>query len=481
MFASMPKKSQFSFVKIAVPLLIAGVSIAALVVISGNFTSIETPFAPKINPFATANQPKLTQNFADVFKAETINTEKWAIKTVGDAKIIQSNANNLRFDLPAGDAGGAPKAAHLTYKDEIDEKSDFQIISVMYKPQVTGTGAGVTGVKFNSSGSENDEGAMVQWVTNGGSSKVSFRVMGPDGSVIESEAETIESNMAVVKLERVNKKYRAYFKQGKDETGDVAWRPLGQERDSKLGKGGKVTLFTHNSGSGKNFPKVIGRFDSVRIAWEGAPNSSISFSDAFANGAVNRNWNVPSVPGTSVKESPADNLVINITNGAAGTTPKRAMLVRKDPIVTAKQGFTTQVSMNKPVVTGNGTGTAGIAFQTTGATNEESAQVYWSVTGGTSKLIFSVRSADGSLVERGSVDVKDAKRLTLRLTRKEGSYLAHFRRVDNDTDFVQIGESAKVENAVDGRINLFASNTGIGAKFPAVIAKFDQVNGTVNQ
>ncbi len=454
-------------------------AVSALV-LSGNFASIATPFAPLLKPFASSNQPKITEHFTDAFKTDTINTEKWIVNKSGNTQVVQTAANNLRIDIPEGSVDGKAKGGNLTFKEKFKENGDFRVVAVLYRPVVTGEGVGATGIRFASAGSADDEGAVIRWQVKGATSKVVFAVTAADGTKLESQADDLPTNIAVLRLERINKKYRAYYKVGRDVSGDVAWKQLGQEQHSTLGNEGRVILFTHNTGGDAKFPKVVGRFDTVNIGWEGEPATDIRFSDAFANGVLGKQWRVKGTTGATARETQADNLVFTVPAGAVSGKPGYMRATRKSPTVGSDKDFAFQTVMFKPTITGEGRGAAGISFNSATSVDDEAAQVKWVVEGTMSKLVFVVRNPDGTLAERAEASVTQNK-LTVRLARRNDKYTASYRVGDSDSDFVRIGNEESAVFGANGFVGLFANNLGVGGKYPRVTARFDSVSGSVEK
>jgi len=464
------------------PLVLSIVAVVILavsaLVISGNFEKIVTPFAPLIKPQASSSQPKLTQSFSDAFKSDAINTEKWAIWKNGNVTIQQTTANNLRMDIPQGSESGKVKQGSITFKESLDDKGDFRIITVLYPTTVTGEGSGVTGMRFASAGTGDDEGAVVKWVVNTVGTtttrKVQFIVRGPDGKALFQKEADFSSPVGMLRLDRVNKTYRAYYKAGRDTSGDTAWTSLGEFKHTTLGNGGKLSLYTTNQA--KNYPKVAGRFDEVRIRWEGDPSTRTEFSDSFANQVIGTNWKTWVTTGATIRETKNENLNITVPTGAISGKAGSARLTRKEPVVKEGKDFVMTTKMSKPVVTGEGKGAAGIAFRSFTDVDKEAMQVRWVVAGSTSKLVFYVTNPDGTLAEKASKDVT-ATTLTLMIIRKGDKYAAAYRVGDNDADWIYIGKEEKVEFGANGSLGLFVSNVGEATKYPKVTARFDGVWG----
>ncbi len=493
---ALSKKSGVN-VSLIVTLLVLTFIGASALVLSGNFANVQNPLAPLFKPQASALKPKVTEGFSDAFKSGTINLDKWIVNKTGDASVVETPTDNLRITVPAGAQNNAAKGGNIVFKQVITDNGDFRAIAVLRRPLVTGDGTGVAGIRFNSTGDKNDEGAVVRWVitktTNGTktttTSKASFFVTNYKGQVIESEQVDLPTPTTVFQLVRVNKTYRAYYKLGADVSADLDWKPLGTEQNGKLGQDGNLLFFAHNAGVNDKFPKVVAAFDQVSIGWEGKPATTMGFSDAFANGNVGTVWKPILSTGATVVENAKDNLQIVIPTGAVNGKPGRASLVRMNPTIAEDKNFAFNAAIFKPVV-GTGIGAAGITFQSTGNQDAEAASIQWVVNGSQSHLLFSVHSPDPknhTLLERATVDLNTfpAKptRLTLRLARSGNKYTAWYRTGDADTDWVNIGQEENNVLGGDGKLAIFASNVGASSPklYPRVIARFDGANGSVQK
>lgn len=477
------KKSNVSTVVWVTTLIIVLVSVF---VMSGNFSKLMTTM---VKTKASLSNPKLTRSLGDAFKTDVLNLDTWTPHAVEGATIIQTSKDNLRITVPSGNLNSKAKSANISYKELIAQNGDFRVVTVLYRPLVTGEGTGVSGIRFASKGSENDEGATIQWRVNGAKSTVLFSVRGADGKKLESQQDDLTTNVAVLRIDRVNKKYRAFYKVGNELTGDVGWKRLGDEFDASLGNEGYVSLFTSNTGVGDKFPKVAGRFDQVNISWEDAsvPQSQLKFSDAFANGNVGKLWKVGGSDGAQIYENPNDNLIMPVLAGAKGTKPRYSLLNRAEPVVGVGKNFMFQTSMFKPtvVVSDVGVGFAGIRFVSTASDDDEGATVRWmvgkqkngSADVAVSKLIFAVRGSESQ-----SVDLPAAKnKITARLVREGTTYKAWYRTGDSDSDWIMIGHEVSGNFDANGKVGLIVSNVGSDSKFPRVVGRFDQVNGSISK
>ena len=473
---SSSKRNMLSVVSFITLLVI----LVSVFVLSGSFSDLITTITKSK---ASQANVKITQSFGDAFKDGSINTEKWAVSKSDGVLVTETTADNLRMDIPAGAANGKARAGTLTFKELLKDNGDFRAMAVVYRPIVTGDGMGITGIRFSSKGEDDDEAAVVRWQVNGASSKAVFFVNGADGTRMETEQANITGNIAILRLERINKKYRAFYKLGKDFSGDTDWIALGSEANATLGNEGKISIFTHNGGVKDKFPKVVGRFDEFHLGWEGDPATSISFSDAFANGTLGKNWKVYKTDGAQVYENINDNLIMSLTSGALNGKPRHARIVRTSPVVREDKNFVMNSALFKPTVVGEGNGFAGLGFVSTGNVDDEAANVRWVVSGTTvSKLVFVVRAPDGTLAEQANVSLDaKVKKITLRLVRNGNRYAAFYRTGDSDTDFVKIGADASSNFGAAGHVMLMVNNVGAGGKFPRVVGRFDGVSGNVSK
>lgn len=453
------------------------VILASVFVLSGSFSDLVTT----INKTkASQANPKVTESFMDPFKDGVVNEDVWTVAKTDGVTVAETEADNLRVDVNEGSVGGKVKAGTLTYKELFKNNGDFRAVAVVYKPIVTGEGTGITAIRFSSKGEDDDEAAVVRWQVSKDSSKISFLVNGADGKRMETQQAEVKSNIAVLRLDRINKRYRAFYKVGNDTTGDKNWVALGNETDASLGNEGSISISTHNGGVAGKFPKVAGRLDQFSIAWEGDPSTKKSFSDAFANGNIGASWKVSRADGAQVYENKNDNLIMSMPSGALEGKGRHAILTRTQPVIPEGKDFALQAKLYKPAVVGDGVGYAGLRFVSAGSVDDEAAVVRWVAGKDISKIVFVVRAPDGTLAERASVDVPTTlKAATLRLTRVGNSYRAWYRTGDSDTDWVAVGSEESANFGANGAVSLTVSNSGTPNKFPRVIGRFDSVNGSV--
>lgn len=477
---------------------ISPIALIAIVVIAGSVITIlniavNTTNTTVTKSQATMLQPKLTERYGDNFKTSAINADKWAVgKTGTDVTAGQTETNNLRIDIPAGKDTDKAKAASLTFKQLMKDNGDFRFIVTVYKPLTTGAGPGVSGIRFSSKGSNSDEGAAVRWVVNGDASTISYSVASPDGTTIEKKSVPVKSTIALLRLERINKTYRASYKVG-NNMDDNNWTILGEESNQSLGADGYVALFASDGGDKNKHPKVVARFDGAYLAWEGKPAPSPTtnnFTDTFGSGSIGPKWKASATAGTAVIETNSDNLTMNVSAGGISNKARAGWVVRTQPIIGNDKSFAINAVIYKPIVKGDGQGATSLSFQSTGSLDDESAAIHWVVSekDKTSKLVFAVRAPDGTLSgERASTDIKDLKanRLTVRLARRKmgniSKYTAFYRIGDADQDWVAIGNEADGNLGGDGHIVLSTSNMGASKKFPGVVGRFDAVTAMIDK
>ncbi len=470
-----PKSNLVSVVSFVTLLLI----LVSVFVMSGSFADFVTTVT---KTKASRANPKVSESFVDAFNDGKINEEKWSVGKTDGANVIETAKDNLRFDISEGNVGGKVKGASLTFKELFKDSGDFRAYAVVYKPTVTGEGTGVTALRFSSKGTDDDEAAVVRWQVSSSNSKVMFFVNGPNGTRIETEQKDVNSNIAILRLERINKKYRAFYKLGADATGDAGWIPLGSEQAISLGNEGRISLGSNNVGANGKFPKVVGRIDQINIAWEGEPSTRNGFSDAFADGNLGKQWKVTRSDGAQVYENKNDNLIMSLPTGPIQNKGRYAVVTRTQPVIPEGKEFALQTRMFKPVVVGEGSGYAGIRFVSGGKADDEAASLRWVVGKDISRMVFVVRSPDGTLAEKATVNVPvTLKAATLRLTRVGNSYRGWYRTGDADTDWVAIGSETSANFGANGTVALMVSNANTPNKYPRVVGRFDQASGSVEK
>lgn len=448
--------------------------------------------------FASNAKPIINTTFTDNFKDGTIDAAKWDKVVGGDVTVFENVSDNLKFNIPAGSVGGALKQGKLIYKELLKDKMDFVVSTVAFKPIVTGTGTGTEGMRFVSASGSDKEGAVVRWEVNGATSKIRFVVTDKDGKVLVNSAADVFTNSAAMRLVRVNREYKAYYKSGTDINDELGWNLLGVcDRTAETnncnatltGQDGKLSLFAHNGGTKDAFPKVVARFDRATIGTQtgtSAPATVETFNDEFSNGNLGSVWAATKSSGVEVTENTNNMLMVQIPALSVNGNPAVARIKRLTPSVGVEKDFTYYVQLKKPALVGDGSGYAGLVFASPTVQDKEGASVRWIVTKSgttsTSKLVFLVNDKTGGpLVERASVNVNNAK-LTLGLRRNGNLYKAFYRVGDSDSDWVQIGDLAVSDNfGSAGSFYLTSSNQGVNKKYPAVTSQFDRVWGSVQK
>lgn len=432
----------------------------------------------------TTTNSDLSSNFKDNFKSTAIDVSKWTVLKTGNTGVKQSATNNLVINVPAGSLDGkTSKSGRLVSKQLLGEGDNFRVVSVLYRPVVTGEGLGVTGVRFGSDDKKNDEGAIISWNVNSNKEgKLYFYVKGSDGKRIETKVVNLNSNQAVFRLDRVNDVYFAYYKTGNDTTSDKDWTSLGKVDNSSLGASGFVTLFANNAGEAGKYPAVLSRFDSLSLAWEGGVSTLNKFADSFSNKVVEEQWKKRLTPGSTIVENASDNMVMRIPSGVVSGKPGSAYLKRLSPRIPANKDFSLNTLIYKPVVSGSGLSASGLSFVSSDEEDKEAAKLMWQVGGSTNKLVFAVRNDKGVMSETALIKLKqNVKSLTMRLTRRGDKYSAWYRTGDGDTDFIKIGSDKDLVFGSEGTVGLFSTNLGSLLRYPSVAVRFDSVSGSVEK
>jgi len=431
---------------------------------------------------ATQSEANLTASFMDLFKDPSVNTQKWRIVQNTNVSITQTEGDNLLFNIPAASASNALKSGALEFREDFDDGKDFRIATIVLRPVVTGDGRGVTGVSFSSAGAGDDEGATLRWNVQGSTSTVQFTVRGADGTVLHNKSMPLASNIAVLRLERINNEYRAFFKPGNDLTSDTRYTSLGRKELASIGEKGRIRLFAWSVRHNNAFSRVVGRFDEARISWETDTEANReAYGDSFSDGRIGATWSVSGTPGKHVYENPKDNLIMQVISGSYNGKSRVAYVKRNAPVIPENKDFTVHVKLYKPTVVGDGVGESGIVFVSTGSIDDESASIRWRVGQSVNRLVFVVTKPDGTWEEVKSVNVNaNTTLMSLTLARVGMRYSASYKNGwDNDADWIHVGVHTDTANGAAGKWALRVSNGGAAGKFPTVVGRFDSVTGTV--
>lgn len=466
----------------------------SLLVLSGNFGKIITPFSSNVTKSkASTLQPHITESKTEAFNKGSVDGNVWTVSKSTATVVNATASDNLRIDIPTGTTSKDAAVGRLVYKQKIPKAGDFRLSVVAFRPIVTGAGAGVSGLRFTSTGSDNDEGAVMKWVVDGTTNKATavFTVTDKDGKALSSNSIDLNVPVAVLRIVRINNTYRGIVIPSNDLTGDTQAQILAETEYVGGGQDGNIQLYTSNTGIKDKYPKVVGRFDTAYIGVEtNKPTPTAGgvsrkrFNDNFASGQLGVNWKPSSTAGSSISENAQKNLAILVAPGASDgkTRPGSGMVVRTDPTVGTEKNFTLVATLTKPQVIGVGAGAAGIRFQSTSSENKEAANVRWVVNGTTSRLVYQTISRTGALEDRASVVTK-LNRVGLRLIRRGNTYSAWYkeRPEDPDTSWVKIGNDENVTFGESGKFSLFATNVGSGKKFPYVSSQFDTVTSSIDE
>lgn len=225
--------------------------------------------------------------------------------------------------------------------------------------------------------------------------------------------------------------------------------------------------------------KIISKRNTAPTAAQadvrGTFNVNEHFTDVFNNEKINGNrWRVLTSDGVKIAETPANNLNIIVPGNSLNGKAKAGRLHFKQTIGDTDD-FAINVSMYKPIITGNGVGTAGIIFSSSDTGDDESVNLKWIVSGSISKLQMTIKATDGTTINSKSVDVQAAK-LTMRLSRNKETYSAQYRiGSDDDNNFILIDSKTNPNLGAAGRLSVFSSNVGQDQKFPKVVSRIDNV------
>lgn len=417
-------------------------------------------------------------SFSDRFGDGLIAKALWNVSKSDGVTVVETKSDNLRVTIPVGAVSGKPRNAIMSYKEMVSAGQDFTMSTRLYKPIVSGSGIGRSGIRFGGGDGNESEGLLLYWEVSGTTSEIVF-VVNAGGTNVSTQRIAASGSQIQLMLKRTGTEYSAAYRSDNfdDDNPLVA---VGESVVSPGQVGGKVRLFVTNVGEGSNYPRVVGRFDSVTIT---SNLSSQVIADNFdENGALEAaKWGVQERGSVDLRKANG-NLIMHIDAAqlsGENTTlnPSSLRAVSTAEITKDKRGVAI-VEVFKPNVPGPGTGMVGLSFNSESDKNEESASIRWVVTGNTSKLVFAVRNAAGKVVERESVTLgANRNRVTLRLTHGDGKYNAQYRLgpgLDDDTGFKTLGTEVNPRLGAKGAFGIFAVNTVVGnLKSTEVTGKFD--------
>jgi hypothetical protein len=470
--------------------------LGSMLVLSGKFSSLVTTI---IKPHASMSMPQIDGSFTDSFKSDAVNTDKWQVARSDEGKVIvaQTAANNLRIDITGGTSDKKVSEGGLVFKQALDDQGDFRALAVFYQPVVTDDrGGAVSGIRFASSDTSNGEAAVIRWIVRKDKEKklnesvASFAVLNAKGDTIYSKELPLKSNIAVFRIVRVNKKYRAGFQVGNDMSSDtnVTWLTPDDFGNASLGQNGRITLFTNNNGMKDTFASVYGRVDTAVMQWQypkgtptPTPNGLESFNDAFSvEGTIDKKWTkrVPADGSAEVTANKANNLAFTFVSGPKANS---ASVVRNNPVVAKGKNFQMTTYIYQPKAVGQGGAYAGILFAEPNFVPAGASKVFWVVSADktVNKLQFSMMGDDRNWHVKAEKDLNDTKpkAVTLMLRRLDGKYTAHFRLGDNDADWVKLGNDETLPFDATGNMVLFGGTTKGKDVFPYASVQFDQAGG----
>lgn len=449
--------------------ILSGLALVSVKLIANNTTS------PTSVQADSNFQPNTNASFSDTFSDGKVNDDRWNdYKSFDKIQITETAADNLNILVPEGSSSGKARFGGVTLKEQIPT-GDFRATISLRKPSLKSSGAGIAGVSFSSSGTDDDESVRVYWRVDGTKSELVMTAKDSTGKLIESNKIPVEAAKVNLSLVRVDKKYVAQYSIGTDD--DRNFIKIGEVEDPKVGAAGKIRIFANNLGADGKFPKLVSRVDRVSLAWFDASKADKEvFSDTFTSGQINQeHWQVDTTDGTSVSQNQNDNLVMRISAGNQNNKVKAVSLVSKT-VVDDNKNMNVMTQMFKPVVTGEGTGRSGIQFLTKAQDNEGSSSIFWEVTGASSKLIFIVQGKQGKTLAREEVELaNDINKVALRIARNKDGYIAMYKtNLKNDEGDWKRFSNRVITKATDkGNFRIFTSNVGRDKKYPEVRGRFD--------
>ncbi len=462
------KKTMMIVLVLAITIL-SGLALVSVQLIANNNTS------PTSVQADSNFQPNINAGFTDNFSDGKVNDDRWNdYKNFDKIQITESAADNLNILIPEGSTSGKARLGGVTLKEQIPA-GDFRSTISLHKPKIQGSGTGIAGMSFSSTGTDDDESVRVYWRVDGTKSELIMTAKDSTGKLIESNAIQVEAAKVNLSLSRIDKKYVAHYSIGIDDDRNLV--KIGEVEDPKVGAAGKVRIFANNLGTDNKFPKIVARIDRASLAWHDATKADKEVvSDSFTNGEINQNnWQVDTTDGTSVSQNQSDNLVMRITAGSQNNKVKAVSLVSKT-VVDDNKNMNVTTQMFKPVVTGEGTGRSGMQFLTKAQDNEGSSSIFWEVTGNSSKLIFIVQGKKGKTLAREEVELaSDVNKVALRISRNKDGYIAMYKdHLKNDEGGWKRFSNRVVTKATDkGNFRIFTSNVGRDKKYPEVRGRFD--------
>jgi hypothetical protein len=448
----------------------------AFLVVAGIFAYVKTQAVPTdVMLVGQAN----SFSYMDRFGNGQIDKGEWKVVKTDGVTVTETATDNLRMTVPTGAVSGKARSGAVSFKEPVSDGQNFIFRTRLYKPVVSGAGVGKSGIRFSGNDGSEDEGVLVYWEVNGATSNIVFQV-NSQGKNVTTERVAVVGNQAELMVKRSDNEYSAAYRMNNFDD-DNPFEELGQPVESISESGGRVRLFTTNTGLNGAYPRVVSRFDQVTLR---SNTSTKAVSDSFGgDGAVDTSKWVTSKRGDSTTIAKANgNLVMNLLAvakpaGATGDlTVNMARVTSTVDVAKDKRGMAT-VELFKPRVVGDGTGVAGLLFTSDSAKNEESALVRWTVGKDGNRLVFLVRNGAGNVEERAAVNVPNKRgRLTVKLLHGDGQYKAMYRLgpgSDDDQDFKVLGSERAPKLGAKGSFALFAHQIPAGNTAPAVNAKFD--------
>lgn len=281
-FASSKAKKPNQTLIIAALVILAVILAAPVVILSGSFRSLLSPTAPDSEVAAAKNNPVTNTTFKDDFADGRIDTNNWSIIKIGsqsdeDIRITEKANEKLQMRVKMVTVEEGLRGI-LRFKPLMAANSDFSVKVELPRLESNEQGYGRAGVELVAADGQT---RIVRVLRRRSPSEdvLVFRVKSPSGQDLDYQTTVPNANKVTLKLDRVNGKYRAFYKPGVDTEG-VPWTKIGGYKDdgeTSRADAGYLQLYAANSSpqGGTQNGRVVARFDDVKIQYNvPAPSST---------------------------------------------------------------------------------------------------------------------------------------------------------------------------------------------------------------
>ncbi len=148
--------------------------------------------------------------------------------------------------------------------------------------------------------------------------------------------------------------------------------------------------------------------------------------------------------------------------------------------------FAFEIVLYRPTVTGEGSARTGLQFRSAGTENDETAGLFWEVTGGSTtedRIVFFVNDSTGKrrITKTQKISTKAA---VLKLRRVDNTYDAYFKNgtdTSGDTPWQQLGLCDKLDNCnkglgKSGNLIIYTNNGIEKDKYPLAVSRVDMAS-----